>query len=62
MLDLKFIRDNLDAVKAGLKAKRVEISLAPLMALDQKRRDLTVKIEDLRTGLRDGINLIVLLK
>ncbi len=49
MLDLKFIRDNLEIVKAGLKAKRVEISLTPLMELDQKRRDLTVKIDDLRS-------------
>lgn len=49
MLDLKFIRDNRQVVEAGLKAKRVTVSLDPLMELDEKRRSLTTKIDDLRS-------------
>ncbi len=49
MLDLKFIRDNRQAVEAGLKAKRSSVSLEPLMALDERRRQLTTKIDDLRS-------------
>ena len=49
MLDLKFIRDNREAVEAGLKAKRVSTSLEPLLALDERRREFTVKIDELRS-------------
>ena len=49
MLDLKFIRNNREAVEAGLKAKRVSTSLEPLMALDERRREFTVKIDELRS-------------
>jgi seryl-tRNA synthetase len=49
MLDIKFIRENLETVKAGLAAKRVEVSLGPLMDLDQERRNLSTKIDELRS-------------
>src|SRR5258708_3571507 len=49
MLDLKFIREQVDAVKGGLKAKRVTIDLDHLLALDQERRDLTTKVDELRS-------------
>ena len=49
MLDLKFIRDNRQVVEAGLKAKRVSVSLDPLMELDEQRRSLSTKIDDLRS-------------
>ncbi|MBL8013924.1 MAG: serine--tRNA ligase, partial [Candidatus Omnitrophica bacterium] len=49
MLDIKFIRDNRQAVEAGLKAKRVTISLDVLIELDEKRRQLSTKIDDLRS-------------
>lgn len=48
MLDLKFIRDNRQLVEAGLKAKRVSVSLDPLLELDQKRRDLGARVDELR--------------
>ncbi len=49
MLDLKYIRENLGIVQEGLKAKRVSVSLEPLMTLDERRRELTTKIDDLRS-------------
>ena len=45
MLDIKFIRENLELVKAGAKKKRVEVDLDALMTLDEKRRELTGQLE-----------------
>ncbi len=49
MLDIKFIRENRQAVETGLKSKRVTLSLAPLLDLDEKRRALSTKIDELRS-------------
>jgi seryl-tRNA synthetase len=49
MLDLKFIRDNVDLVKAGLAAKRVNLDLSRLIDLDQKRRQLIVELDNLKS-------------
>jgi|CXWL01.1.fsa_nt_gi seryl-tRNA synthetase len=49
MLDLKFIRDNRQLVEAGLKAKRVSISLDSLIEFDEERRSLSTKIDELRS-------------
>jgi seryl-tRNA synthetase len=48
MLDMKFIRENRQAVENGLKSKRVTLSLEPLLELDEKRRSISTKIDDLR--------------
>lgn len=48
MLDLKFIRENVDLVKAGLKAKDVQMELSELLELDQKRRQLSMDVDALR--------------
>ena len=45
MLDIKFIRENLELVKAGAKKKRVEVDLDALLMLDEKRRELTGQLE-----------------
>jgi len=45
MLDIKFIRENLELVKAGAKKKRVEVDLDALLMLDEKRRELTEQLE-----------------
>lgn len=45
MLDIKFIRENLDLVKAGAKKKLIEIDLDALIALDDKRRVLLQSLE-----------------
>ena len=48
MLDLKFIRENTDKVKAGLASKRVTVDLDALLQLDIRRRQLIVKIDELK--------------
>ncbi|HEY0908517.1 MAG TPA: serine--tRNA ligase [Candidatus Paceibacterota bacterium] len=45
MLDIKFIRDNKDLVKAGAVKKKVEIDIDQLLALDEKRRSVQTSIE-----------------
>ncbi len=45
MLDIKFIRENLDAVKAGAKKKHVDINLDKLVELDDTRKDLQQQID-----------------
>ena len=45
MLDIKFIRENKDLVKAGARKKHVDIDLDALIVLDDKRKALTASFE-----------------
>jgi seryl-tRNA synthetase len=48
MLDLKFIRDNLDLVKKSLTLRRVSIDVDGLVNLDNQRRRLLTEVEELK--------------
>jgi len=48
MLDIKFIRDNLDIVKAGAAKKRIDVDLDQLIATDDQRRALLTEVETMR--------------
>jgi seryl-tRNA synthetase len=48
MLDIKFIRDNVDAVKQGLLAKNCKISLDEVLSFDEERRRLIVQLDELK--------------
>jgi len=48
MLDIKFIRENPGAVKAGLKNKNAEDVVDQILALDEERRSIISKVEDLK--------------
>ncbi len=48
MLDIKFIRDNLELVKDALKNRNLQFDLGELMRLDDQRRKLLSEVEDLR--------------
>ncbi len=48
MLDIQFIRDNADLVKAKSKQKGYDVSVSDLLKTDAERRELTKKIETLR--------------
>ena len=48
MLDIKFIRENLDQVKENLKKRHFEIDVEHILELDAKRVSLLQKIEGLR--------------
>lgn len=49
MLDLRFIRENIEKVKAGLEAKRSQVDLNRLLKLDGDRRALIVELEELKS-------------
>lgn len=48
MLDIKFIRENLDLVKMAAKKKHMDVDLDRLMAVDDSRRGLMAGIESKR--------------
>jgi len=62
MLDMKYIRENPDKVKAGIKNKKVEIEIDVLLELDKKRRDILGEVEVLKAERNKATNLIAELK
>jgi len=48
MLDIKFIKENKDIVKEGIKKKHMEVDIEALLAVDEKRLDLLSRVEFLR--------------
>jgi len=48
MLDIRFIRENVEVVRKGLAAKNVKVDLDGLLELDKKRRDFIVQLDELR--------------
>jgi len=48
MLDIKFIKENKELVKQGSDKKHIKIDIDRLLELDEKRRKLIQKVEDLR--------------
>ncbi len=48
MLDIKYIRENLELCKEAAKNKNREVEWDRLLALDEKRRDFIGKVETLR--------------
>jgi seryl-tRNA synthetase len=55
MLDLKFIRENVDLVRNGLTAKNARVGLDELLSLDEERRGVQVKADELR-ALKNSAN------
>ena len=49
MLDIKFIRENADLVKAGAKKKRLDVDVDKLLAVDTRRKELIAAVEAART-------------
>ncbi len=48
MLDIKFIRENPEKVKEGLRKKRVKTDVGRLLELDEKKRNLIREMDELR--------------
>ncbi len=48
MLDIKFIRENPELVKKNAKNRLVDVDIDKLLDLDQKRREVSIKIDELR--------------
>lgn len=55
MLDIKFIRENAEAVKENCQNRHVECDVDRLLELDEKRRKLTQEIEKLN-GEKNKLN------
>lgn len=53
MLDLKFVRENLDAVVAGLKKRGLDFDADSFKALEAQRRVLITQAETLKAGKND---------
>src|SRR5437868_375071 len=49
MLDMKFIRENPDAVKKGAALKGMKVDVDRLLELDAQKRGLQVKLQELQT-------------
>ncbi|MGH7296213.1 MAG: serine--tRNA ligase, partial [Polyangiaceae bacterium] len=48
MLDIQYIRQNADQVRAAIANKRVELDLDDLIAADRERREATTTLEQKR--------------
>lgn len=48
MLDINFIRENLEKVKKSIEARKAEVDLEKLLKLDDQRRELIQKVDNLR--------------
>jgi seryl-tRNA synthetase len=62
MLDLKFIRNNLDLITDTLKNRGYDLDLSRLHYLDEQRRSVLVRLEDLRYQRNKVSDQIAVLK
>lgn len=62
MLDVKYLRDNLEEAEARLKTRDEAIDLKPFKALDEKRRSLIVEAETLKQKRNSASEEIAKLK
>ena len=54
VLDLKFIRQNPDLVKAGAEKKRIACDIDHILELDVEKRSMGTRIDDLRQSQREA--------
>lgn len=54
MLDIKFIRENTELIKQNTKNRLADVDIDSLLQLDERRRRLTAKIENLRARRNVG--------
>lgn len=48
MLDIKYIRENSEKVQQNAKNKGYDVDIASLLEVDQERKELQIKVDDLR--------------
>lgn len=56
MLDIKFIRENLELVKNSAREKGYKVDFEELLHLDEVRRDILLKVEALRARRNENAN------
>ncbi len=60
MLDIHFIRENADLIKAGAQKKHIEVGVERLLAVDDQRKALRQEIDDKRAEQNRASNRIAL--
>ncbi|MFH1657254.1 MAG: serine--tRNA ligase [bacterium] len=59
MLDIKFIRENVEAVKEGCRKKQIKINIDQLLELDERRRKLLIDLENFNAAKnKAGKNIV----
>jgi len=58
MLDIAFIRQNVDAVKAAIRNKRFDLDLDELLAADKERRELSSTL-DVKRARKNEISALI---
>ncbi len=53
MLDIAFVRENIDLIEEVIKIKREDLDLSPFIKLDKKRRRLIQKRDEIRKERKD---------
>ncbi|MCX6764291.1 MAG: serine--tRNA ligase [Candidatus Nealsonbacteria bacterium] len=59
MLDIKFIRENIDKVKEGCQNKKAKVDIDLLLKLDEKRKEALISLEGLRAKKNKATKEIV---
>lgn len=62
MLDIKFVRENSDIIKAGANKKHIDININHLLEVDEDRRRLRQQLDEKRAEQNRMSNIIVLSK
>ncbi len=62
MLDIRFVRENAEAVKAAMKNRNAEVDVEAVLALDSRRREIIVEVDGLkaeRNTISKSIGLMI---
>ncbi len=62
MLDIKFIRENTDLIKAGARKKHTDVDIDQLLEADTERKELRQKLDQKRSEQHRMSNIIALSK
>lgn len=54
MLDINYIRDNLEKIKKSIEARKADIDLDKLLSLDSERKQLISQVDELRSKRNDA--------
>ena len=58
MLDMKFIRENPEAVKEGIELKNEKGDVEKIISLDEERRKIIVEVEQLKKARNENSKLV----
>ena len=59
MLDIKFIRENTELIKAAARKKHLVVDLEALLLVDDRRRSILAAVEEMRAKQNEYNGLIV---